>query len=370
MALLVAAPLPAAAAVPRVWDAVFRPSQLAALDRAASSRAHSFTSVLDRRAFPSGRTIVEQSLCSLLQQLGDEAPYVEYWWRGTHIDMPTHRDVDEALCRSRKHAGRAAGVQVCPAHAHVLYLSLPPELRAPTCVWEEAEPTSAWAREAAAVGGTPCAGAARRVERLHVVPAVAGRLLRFRGELLHAVPQPALRWVSAEGAPRAAPARRSVLLFNTWHTPPLLPPPTDPPPPHAAAALAALREAVACEARREWVEAGAAPPRDGGGAATVRAPLLGDAVRRGGGADALLVEADADALAAALASERAWHSVAVRDVGRAARDDGAGRAPWQAAAEVDEEEELALKLGYAEHLEAEFFGVGDEEEEEEEEEMA
>ncbi len=56
---------------------------------------------------------------------------------------------------------------------------------------------------------------------LIVVPAVNGRLLRFRGDALHAVPRPADLWFLSfvKGAPQFKPEEewgRSVILFNTW----------------------------------------------------------------------------------------------------------------------------------------------------------
>jgi len=72
------------------------------------------------------------------------------------------------------------------------------------------------------------------------------------------------------------------------------------------------------------------------------------------------VRADAQLLRSALHSADAWYSVPIDDVGAAARAGGAaGATPWRAAAAVvNAEEELAVRLGYAEHVEAEFFGAG------------
>ncbi len=56
---------------------------------------------------------------------------------------------------------------------------------------------------------------------LIVVPAVNGRLLRFSGSALHAVPRPPDLWFLSfvKGAPKFKPEEewgRSVILFNTW----------------------------------------------------------------------------------------------------------------------------------------------------------
>ena len=57
------------------------------------------------------------------------------------------------------------------------------------------------------------------------VPAVAGRLLRFEGSMLHAVPRPTDVWLLpfVQGTSLTDPPEewgRSVILFNTWHDAP------------------------------------------------------------------------------------------------------------------------------------------------------
>jgi hypothetical protein len=61
---------------------------------------------------------------------------------------------------------------------------------------------------------------------LVTIPAVPGRLLRFEGDSLHAVPRPANLWLLkfVQGAANYEPEEewgRSVILFNTWDEPPL-----------------------------------------------------------------------------------------------------------------------------------------------------
>lgn len=360
-------------ATPLVWDSVFAPSSMAILNEACCSRGHSFTSVLDRYASPNGRTIVERALTGVLHELGDESRFVEYWWRGVHKSMETHRDVDEALCRSRKHAGTGIGVQRCPNYGHVLYLDVAPGLRAPTCVWEEEDPDEIWAREAAAVQADVRAGPPRRLRLLHVVPAVPGRLLRFRGDLLHAVPKPALQWLDSEHASvdQEQAALRSVVLFNTWSEPPMLPSPNDPPPQKAIAALAALRETPRCNDRLHWRELHSASLPVEGSLARLDAPLLGDELRRGCPASSLVVHLPSQAVEQLLSSEKDWHSIAVADEfgeDRQPMKSETLQPPWMGELEVNAAEELAVKLGYAEQLEAEFFGADDEEELDDEEE--
>jgi hypothetical protein len=209
-----------------VWDGVLSQEELATLHRAGTSREHSFTAVFDRKGGAAPRTLLESSLCALLTELGDDSRFLEYWcaaarpgrrrprcgrraclpipdlcpprrWRADWISMGAHRDVDEALCRSMRIG--SAGVQRCPTHGHVLYVSVDASVRGPTALWEEAPPAPAAAAAAATAGGSACAGAPRALRALHVIPARAGRLLRFKGEAIHAVPKPALQWVSEMG---------------------------------------------------------------------------------------------------------------------------------------------------------------------------
>eukprot|EP00520_Triparma_pacifica_P010941 CAMPEP_0118635854 /NCGR_PEP_ID=MMETSP0785-20121206/2298_1 /TAXON_ID=91992 /ORGANISM="Bolidomonas pacifica, Strain CCMP 1866" /LENGTH=216 /DNA_ID=CAMNT_0006526915 /DNA_START=301 /DNA_END=947 /DNA_ORIENTATION=+ len=66
---------------------------------------------------------------------------------------------------------------------------------------------------------------------LYVVPPLTGRLLRFQGDKLHAVPRPALSYFNSDEVEGGSnhliftkkardKARRQVLLFNTWKSPP------------------------------------------------------------------------------------------------------------------------------------------------------
>lgn len=150
-------------------------------------------------------------------------------------------DVDEAVCRSQRRG--AAGVQLCPENGHVLYLDVGADVRGPTCVWEEERD-----------GETERGGAPRLLTELHVVPARVGRLLRFRGDMLHAVPKPACEWVDTGGGVGMADARRCVILFNTWDVPPTLPPPDAPASPKAVDSLKALGFTPGCLPLEAWTE--------------------------------------------------------------------------------------------------------------------
>ena len=96
--------------------------------------------------------------------------------------------MDEVLCR-RIRVG-PYGVQHCPNWAHVLYLDVEEGLRAPTCLFEERPRDE---------GVAPTDGAPRPLRTMHTVAAVDNRLLRFPGDWLHAVPQPALQYLGEEG---------------------------------------------------------------------------------------------------------------------------------------------------------------------------
>ena len=105
----------------------------------------------------------------------------------------------------------------------MLYIELEPGARAPTCVWEEDEDFEGSCSECDDLS-TSRGGAPRTMVRLNIIPAVAGRLLRFGGHVLHSVPKPANEYVYApahECSQLDADVRRVVLLFNTWSSPPL-----------------------------------------------------------------------------------------------------------------------------------------------------
>ena len=356
----------------RVWDGIFAPDTLGALVHAGDQRDHQFTTVFDRGS-PSGskdgRTIIEAALCSVLDELDDNSRYVEYWWRGVHKPMEVHRDVDEAECRTRRRAG-GFGVQRCPCFGHVLYLDIGDGVLAPTCVWEEQDAHG----DANAVADAR-AGAPRSMRNLHVVPAKAGRLLRFDGALLHAVPKPALQWLPAgedspllDGTASAENIRRSVLLFNTWDTPPQLPPPDDPPSPKALKSFAALESPPSCLLASTWCDAAQGTKHESGSQVEIASPLLGDACRRSSEATTLDISTARNNLVTALTSSDAVHSLPVSGGGTiSGADVSTEHTGSREAVEVSAEDELAMKQGYAEHLEADFWG-GDEEEDDEDEE--
>lgn len=174
------------------------------------------------REFPP-RTSVESVIHSILSSVNDSSPIVEYWWREEWMNLEMHRDLDEKLALEQ-------GPIRFPSHAHVLYLSVGEEVFGPTIVLHDSVESTI-----------------RSFDKITVVPALTGRLLRFNGDMMHAVPRPPLAYFDPsvggtnselwtrrrpidENDPELSVFRRSVLLFNTWtQNPPheisLLPPP-------------------------------------------------------------------------------------------------------------------------------------------------
>lgn len=224
----------------RVFDNVLSPTACRYLHAASSlgELGDEHHTAFDRDQAGSPQTALEACVHSILTQLRDESPCVEYWWRDAWEHVEAHEDVDEYLfeqTRERRY----------PTHGHVLYLDVGPAVRAPTCVWshrqEEEEEAASRQEEEGTSLLRPDFGA------LTTVPARAGRLLRFDGPLMHAVPRPTLRWLPTDartagggggsggggrtgrrgggGGGGAPPSPkdlvRSVVLFNTWESRPL-----------------------------------------------------------------------------------------------------------------------------------------------------
>jgi hypothetical protein len=151
--------------------------------------------------------LVERTLDAILTEMGDlGSEYVEYWSRQEWRHIEAHADVDEALAKRHDQEGMTKEGFRYPDHGHVLYLKVGTEVRGPTCIFPNHS-----------TGGQLAVG---KVE-LVTVPAVEGRLLRFEGNLLHAVPRPTDIWFLpfVQGGPEFLPEEtygRSVILFNTW----------------------------------------------------------------------------------------------------------------------------------------------------------
>jgi hypothetical protein len=153
--------------------------------------------------------------------MGDKSKVVEYWTRQEWRSIEAHADVDEFLAKSQDAAGNTNSSDFrYPKNGHVLYLKVGTEVRGPTCIFpgrrSGKDLLMSMSEHNEKKGGID----------LVTVPAVAGRLLRFPGEALHAVPRPADLWLRTfvQGAPTYEPEEewgRSVILFNTWDEAPM-----------------------------------------------------------------------------------------------------------------------------------------------------
>ena len=125
----------------------------------------------------------------------DSSRYIEYWARQEWRHIEAHADIDELQARTT------------PTEWARLYLNIGTAVKGPTCVFPDVSS-----------GGELLE---QLENELVVAPAVAGRLLRFAGEALHAVPRPVDLWMLSfvKGAAEYEPEEmfgRSVILFNTW----------------------------------------------------------------------------------------------------------------------------------------------------------
>ena len=167
--------------------------------------------------------IIETALDQILTELGDTSQYVEYWTRQEWRSIEAHADVDEFLAKEQDALGNFTSTHFrYPATGHVLYLRVGSQVQGPTCIFPGKKSGGDLLEESM--------GNAGDTVDVVTVPAVPGRLLRFDGTYLHAVPRPADLWLLkfVKGAPQYDPEEewgRSVILFNTWHVrPPLLVP--------------------------------------------------------------------------------------------------------------------------------------------------
>jgi hypothetical protein len=210
----------------QVYDHVFSPEACQELHELAVDHASRSESSVVHRFGGGGTettdtmTPLEQALHFLLKEVGDTTtPIIEYWSRDEYMNINAHCDIDERQLENE-------GTLRFPDWSHVLYLQV--AVRGPTCVVLEGENEE------------------ENLTTVVTVPAVKGRLLRFPGHLLHAVPNPPHRWLLSAKEERALrqeeedellmdnedeewddddedddddydeEIERSVLLFNTW----------------------------------------------------------------------------------------------------------------------------------------------------------
>lgn len=205
---------PTITSVVRVFDNAIPTETRAILhqEASASGLGHKVFSRDDMTTTIGTTTTLEQTLHQLLLQLSDTSPYVEYWCRQEWRHIEAHADVDENLTKTTQ---REAQFRY-PTNGHVLYLQVGSDVRGPTCLFEDVTN-----------GGDLAASSTGATKNLLTIPAVEGRLLRFPGDWLHAVPRPTDIWLRSfvQGGPTFTPEEqwgRSVILFNTWTTEPPL----------------------------------------------------------------------------------------------------------------------------------------------------
>jgi hypothetical protein len=185
---------------------------------------------------------IEVALDNILTKLEDDSKYVEYWTRQEWRSIEAHADVDELLAK-KEDAFADAGFRY-PRNGHVLYLQVGTEVRGPTCIFPDR------------VSGGDLVRPDEKSVDLVTVPAVPGRLLRFEGSYLHAVPRPTDLWFLkfVKGGAEYTPEEewgRSVILFNTWDENPPLDVPLD----DTVASDGSVSEKTLITERTQWTRA-------------------------------------------------------------------------------------------------------------------
>ncbi len=143
----------------------------------------------------------------------DQKYYVEYWTRQEWHHILAHQDMDEGWERELRKL-RQECQEDCqhehdnnfrhPITGQVLYLRIGSRVQGPTVIFDAAN-----GRELTKNSNTSMVS----------VPAFQGRLLRFPGDRLHAVPRPAdVYWTldQSQNHIHTPDTERSVLLFNLW----------------------------------------------------------------------------------------------------------------------------------------------------------
>eukprot|EP00747_Dinoflagellata_sp_TGD_P218515 gnl/TRDRNA2_/TRDRNA2_90752_c0_seq2.p1 gnl/TRDRNA2_/TRDRNA2_90752_c0~~gnl/TRDRNA2_/TRDRNA2_90752_c0_seq2.p1 ORF type:complete len:622 (-),score=81.25 gnl/TRDRNA2_/TRDRNA2_90752_c0_seq2:31-1896(-) len=174
----------------QVWDGVLDEHTAAEMRDLLMSRDEEtymdgVTHFIDRQKPISSSTTedaIGNILRSIVDEIGDGSRYIEWWWRSEWIPMEAHRD----LGQGEGEDGRAQELK-CPCFAHVLYLAVDSEVRGPTCVFQDR-----------GLNIDTNEQSTNPVERIAVVPAVPGRVLRFQGDLLHSVPRPTSQYLDTD----------------------------------------------------------------------------------------------------------------------------------------------------------------------------
>lgn len=233
-----------------VWDNVLSVDNRDALHEATSQLGSSRHFLFQRPIDPQKIGLVEKTLDFILTEIDDDSKYVEFWIRQDWRSIEAHADIDELLAKSEDADGNSMEIPFrFPINGHVLYLQRGDQVRGPTCVFP--------GRQSGGDLLTPTKGCdGERGVELVTVPAVPGRLLRFQGDYLHAVPRPHDLWFRKfiKGAPSYSPAEtfgRSVILFNTWGDEP----PLDVQSRSAIANDEVVTSHPLCESQSAWIDA-------------------------------------------------------------------------------------------------------------------
>jgi len=173
-------------------------------------------------------SVIERALDAILTELGDVADgnnqqHVEYWSRQEFRHIEAHADVDEHLAKDADDSIAKGELSLneatfrYPQNGHVLYLKIGTDVHGPTCIFPKTSTGGELVQQPEVNEKNQCGNNVDLV----VVPAVDGRLLRFPGDSLHAVPRPTDLWFLSfvRGSPVFKPEEkwgRSVILFNTW----------------------------------------------------------------------------------------------------------------------------------------------------------
>jgi len=205
-----------------VYDNAFRPVACQVLHALAAvhSSDHSSdgaTALYVRPPFNStALTPLEHAIDSALVAMNDTSGRtVEYWARDEHMNIDAHVDIDEnALEREEQqrlwgvrlvHPGQGQGddddndsIKLrYPQMAHVLYLEVKKGLVGPTVVFPGKR--IGWGLDQQQSDESTAKAAMADVDvDVVTIPAVQGRILRFPGSTMHAVPCPADRWLMTE----------------------------------------------------------------------------------------------------------------------------------------------------------------------------
>lgn len=123
----------------------------------------------------------EYMINDYLNRIGDKCKIVEYWFRSLWLDLGCHQDLNEYLLTKDN--------VVNPFHGHIMYLS-----------------------ENTPEAGTILFNSANN--NVSIVHPKLGRLVRFKGNIFHYVPNP-FGYIFGENGQKYGKYRYA-LLFNTW----------------------------------------------------------------------------------------------------------------------------------------------------------